>query len=227
MSQTPFTPRLVGIGAVFIDDIVLPTGQTFMGQLGGGVVHALMGAAVWGERPGIVAVTGQGLPEVARQRLERHFDTAGLHQLPIPQMRAWQIFEEDGTRRELYRVRDIAPFTQGAAPAYLPSRYRSSAAFYLLQGFEGIRHWRTALPGMILWEPLQQVMTSGSREQLRVVFQDCPIEVVSPNLAEARAVYGDLPPDDLMKALFDDGANIVALRMGEQGSLVGRRDDSR
>jgi hypothetical protein len=40
-------PRMIGIGAVFIDDIVLPSGQTYMGQLGGGVVHALMGAAVW------------------------------------------------------------------------------------------------------------------------------------------------------------------------------------
>lgn len=227
MTGTPYTPRLVGIGAVFIDDIVLPTGQTFMGQLGGGVVHALMGAALWGERPGIVAVTGQGLPESARERLERHFDTAGLRQLPLPQMRAWQIFEEDGTRRELYRVRDIEPFTQGASPEHLPAHYRNSAGFYLLQGFEGIRAWRAALTGFILWEPLQQVMLPGSRDRLRATLQSCRIDVISPNLTEAQAVYGNLSPDNLLKALFEDGARIVTLRMGEQGSLVGSCDDSR
>lgn len=226
MNATPFTPRLVGVGAVFIDDIVLPTGQTFMGRLGGGVVHALMGAAVWGERPGIVAVTGQDLSEGARQCLERHFDTAGLHQLPLPQMRAWQIFEEDGTRRELYRVRETDPFTRGAAPEHLPPHYRNSAGFYLLQGFEGIRAWRAALPGIILWEPLQQVMIPGNRQQLRAVLQNCQIDIISPNLAEAQAVYGDLPPDDLLNALFEDGAHIIALRMGEKGALVGNRANS-
>lgn len=214
-------PALVGIGAVFIDDIVLPTGQTFMGQLGGGVVHALMGAALWGEqRPGIVAVAGQGLPEAARARLERCFDTTGLHTLPIPQIRAWQVFEEDGTRRELYRVRETEPFTQGAGPEHLPPRYRRSQGYYLLQGFEGIRAWREVLPGLVLWEPLQQAMTPGSRGALRKVLRECRIDLISPNLAEARTIYGDLPPEALVNALLDDGAQAVALRLGRHGSLA-------
>ena len=103
-------PRMIGIGAVFIDDIVLPSGQTYMGQLGGGVVHALMGAAVWGERPGINAIIGSGLSDEALTRLEQYFDTRGLIQVNIPQIRAWQLFEENGTRRELYRVANKRPF---------------------------------------------------------------------------------------------------------------------
>lgn len=223
MNADTSTPRLVGIGAVFIDDIVLATGQTFMGQLGGGVVHALMGAAVWDERPGIVAVTGEGLPEAVRIRLEQQFDTTGLHPLPLPQMRAWQIFEEDGTRRELYRVRDTEPFTRGAQPEHLPIRYQNSAGFYLLQDFEGMRAWRAVLPGLVLWEPLQQVMQPGSRAALRSVLQTEQINIISPNLSEARAVYGSLSPPALIDALFDDGAHIVALRMGTLGSLVADR----
>lgn len=221
--MTETAPRLVGIGAVFIDDIVLPAGQTYMGQLGGGVVHALMGAALWGERPGIVAVTGQGLPESARTRLEQHLDTAGLCELPLPQMRAWQIFEDDGMRRELYRVREVEPFTQGAQPEHFPPEYQHSAGFYLLQGFAGIQAWLDVLPGIVLWEPLQQVMLPGCREQLRAVLQTSRVDIVSPNLAEAQAVYGSLPPDELLNALFADGANVVALRLGAQGSLVGSR----
>lgn len=224
MSSAVSTPRLIGIGAVFIDDIVLPTGQTFMGQLGGGVVHALMGAAVWDERPGIVAVTGDGLPEAARDRLEQHFDTTGLHRLTLPQMRAWQIFEDDGTRRELYRVSEIEPFTRGAQPEHLPALYRQSQGFYLLQDFEGMRDWRAVLPGIVLWEPLQQVMLPGRRAALRSVLHAGHIDIISPNLAEARAVYGDLSPDDLISALFEDGAFIVALRMGALGSYIANRE---
>jgi sugar/nucleoside kinase (ribokinase family) len=216
-------PRLVGVGSVFIDDIVLPTGQTYMGQLGGGVVHALMGAAIWGERPGILACVGQGLPPEAEARLHDHLDTAGLIRLDIPQIRAWQLFEEDGTRRELYRVKETAPFIRGAQPEHLIPAYQDSRTFYLLQGFEGIRAWAETARGLIFWEPLQQVMTPENRKQMRETLQSASIAVVSPNLAEARAVYGDCAPEELVDALFEDGAPMVALRMGERGSLVAER----
>jgi sugar/nucleoside kinase (ribokinase family) len=215
-----FTPRMVGVGAVFIDDIVLPSGQTYMAQLGGGVVHALMGAAVWGERPGINAIIGIGLSDEVLDRLNAHFDTRGLIQLDTPQIRAWQLFEEDGTRRELYRVANTTPFIVGAQPNQLPQAYCASQGFYLLQGFEGIRAWCAVTAGMILWEPLQQIMIPGNRESIRSILQDCKISVLSPNLAEAQAVYGAVTVEDLVAAMLDDGAQTVALRMGEQGSLL-------
>jgi sugar/nucleoside kinase (ribokinase family) len=216
--------RLVGVGSVFIDDIVLPTGQTYMGQLGGGVVHALMGAAVWDERPGILACVGEGLPQEAEARLHRHLDASGLIRLKLPQIRAWQLFEEDGTRRELYRVKETAPFIRGAQPEHLIPAYRDGQAFYLLQGFEGIRAWSETLSSLILWEPLQQVMMPENRDRFRETLRKVNVAVVSPNLAEARAIYGDCTPDELVNALFEDGARIVALRMGERGSLVGERE---
>ena len=220
----PTIPCLVGVGAVFIDDIVLPTGQTYMAQLGGGVVHALMGAALWGERPGINAIIGTGLPDKVLSRLETHLDTTGLVHLGMPQIRAWQLFEEDGTRRELYRVKEIEPFIRGAQPSDLPASYKGAQGFYLLQGFEGIRAWCTAIKGIVLWEPLQQVMIPGNRAKIRAILQDFPISVISPNLQEAEAVYGQMSPTDIINSIFDDGAQAVALRMGEQGSIVAHCD---
>ncbi len=222
--MTAETPRIVGIGAVFIDDIVLPSGQTYMAQLGGGVVHALMGAALWGERPAIVAPVGQGLPESAHGHLNLYFDTRGLYVLDIPQIRAWQLFEEDGSRRELYRVRETLPFIRGAQPEHLPAEFQQSQGFYLLQDFESIRQWSAVLSGFILWEPLQQIMTADNRSQMRAVLQECKIDLVSPNLVEAQSVYGNLPPDKLIDTLFEDGARKVALRMGEAGSIVACRE---
>jgi hypothetical protein len=215
--------RIVGAGAIFIDDIVLPDGTTHMGILGGGTLHAMMGAALWDERPGISAFVGEGLPEAVMPFLERHLDTNGIVKLPIPQVRAWQIFEHDGTRRELHRVKDVAPFTGGTMPDHLPDSYRQADGYYLLQGFEGIHKWQD-VSGIKFWEPSQLVMLPDNRELMRDVLQTCPLDAVSPNLAEAQAIYGMHPPETLIRMMFEDGAKRVILRMGREGSLIAERD---
>lgn len=219
--RTPATgPRIIGVGGVFIDDIVLAGGETRMASLGGAAVHAMMGAVLWGERPGIVAPMGTGFPAHCRRFLDEHLDTRGLKQIASEHIRAWQILEGDGRRRELYRVDDPQPFIEGLSPGDLPAGYDPGAAFYLLQGFEGLRRWRAHLRGFVLWEPLQQVMVPGAREQLRSSLRECPVDLVSPNLDEARAVYGPLAPEALADAMLGDGAAAVALRLGAEGSLV-------
>jgi hypothetical protein len=214
-------PRLVGIGGIFIDDIVLPTGQTYMHQLGGGVVHAMMGVATWDERPGICAPVGTGLPTEARLALETSLDTIGLYLLGIPQIRAWQLFEEDGSRREVYRVKEIAPFIQGPQIAHLPASYTQSQAYYLLQDCAGITRWREHLRGMIFWEPLQQIMIPENRDLFRQTLKTCAVDIVSPNGLEACAIYGEKSPQELVNCLLDDGATCAIVRLGAEGSVVG------
>ncbi len=198
-----------------------------MARLGGGVVHALMGAALWGEHPGIVATVGEGLPAESAALLDSYLDTRGLVQLPIPQMRAWQLFEEDGTRRELYRVKEILPFTRGAQPEHFPAAYADHHGCYLLQGVAEMQAWRDMLKGIVLWEPLQQIMVPENARAIRELLSQCKIDVLSPNLIEARHIYGDLTPDDLVTAMLADGARQVALRMGEAGSIVADQNGSR
>ena len=211
---------MIGVGGVFIDDIVLPSGETRMGSLGGAAVHAMMGAAIWGERPGIVAPIGRGFPAASMRILEDHLDVRGLKPLEIEQMRAWEITEEDGRRRELYRVAETKPFIEGLSPEELPGAYDRRAAFYLLQGFDGVRRWCSRIDGYILWEPLQQVMVPQAREPFRAVLRDCPVDLVSPNFLEAQAIYGPLSPEELVDAMMRDGAAAVALRLGAEGSVV-------
>lgn len=214
------SPRMIGVGGVFIDDIVLPSGETRMGMLGGAAVHALMAGALWGERAGIVAPIGTGFPDALMRPLQEHLDVRGLRRLDIPQMRGWQILEEDGRRRELYRVAETRPFIEGLKPSDLPAAYDRRAAFYLLLGFEGIREWRSHLGGFVLWEPLQQVMVPGAGDAFRSVLATCRVDLVSPNLLEARAIYGPRSPEELVDAMMRDGAAAVALRLGAEGSVI-------
>jgi sugar/nucleoside kinase (ribokinase family) len=64
------------------------------------------------------------------------------------------------------------------------------------------------------------VMAPGALGSFRAVLRECPVDLVSPNLLEAQAIYGPLSPEELVSAMMQDGAAAVALRLGDEGSIV-------
>jgi len=216
-------PAIVCVDSIIIDDIVLPDGATHMGVLGGGVTHAAAGVAVWGERPGIVAHVGRDLPGSIRARLARDFDVQGVIALDAPQARAWQVFEWDGRRTEIFRVDVLDPFLDDPPPEQIPAAYEAARGLHLLRPADDVAGWRARFPdAAILWEPTQQFMVEGRLPQFRAALP--LVDVVSPNSLEAGLVYGLDDPADLVRAMLDDGARVVALRLGADGSLLGGAD---
>lgn len=217
------SPAYVCVGGIIIDDIVQPDGQTYMGVLGGGVTHAAAGMLIWGQRAGVFAWAGRDLPDEARRRLERDFDTRGLLMLDLPQARAWQLFEWDGKRTEVYRVDVIEPFIYAPLPERLPAAYRDARAVYLLTDAAPLFRWRALFPKKtLLWEPLQQYMIAQNAAEFRAALR--LVDIVSPNHLEAAQVYGNDDPAALVRAMLADGVPVAVLRMGAEGSLVGQRD---
>lgn len=211
--------NLVSIGSVFIDDVVQPDGRTQMGVLGGGAVHAACGMALWGERPGLAARVGTGLPPHVMPLLERHFELGGMSPVDFPQIRAWQIFEEDGTRRELMRVDIVQPFQDGPIPQSLPQDWKAAKGFYMLLNGTQYLRWRNLYADQqMLWEPNQPYMVREHATEFKKTL--ARTNIVSPNLLEARNVFGNLTPDSLVREMVANGANVAVLRMGEQGSLL-------
>jgi sugar/nucleoside kinase (ribokinase family) len=218
----PAQPAYVCVGSIIIDDIVFPNGETRMGVLGGGVTHAAAGMLIWGRRAGVCACAGHDLPEPARQRLERDFDLQGVIWLDLPQARAWQIFEWDGRRTELYRVDVLDPFIHDPTPKQVPAAYHAARGVHLLRDGAALPAWRALYPNATLfWEPPQAYMIPEHAGEFRAVLKH--IDIVSPNLLEAQQIYGPEGPAALVRAMLNDGAQIVALRMGETGSLVAMR----
>jgi sugar/nucleoside kinase (ribokinase family) len=216
------SPQYVCVSHTFIDDIVLPSGKTRMGVLGGGGIHAAAGIRVWDERPGLIGAAGRDMPENARQRLQAEFDCQGITWLDVPQLRAWQLFELDNRRTEVLRVTPQGLFEHDPAPTLCPDAYAGTRAAAILNWGAGFLQWRKHFPdAILLWEPNQTYMTPANRDEFRQVLSAA--NVVSPNLAEARALYGIDPPEDLVCQMLEDGAPVVALRMGEMGSLTGQR----
>lgn len=210
-------------GGVFIDDIVFPDGRTEMGVLGGASSHAAAGMILWDERAGIIACVGSGFPPDAWARLARLFDLQGVVALDIPQARSWQLFEWDGRRTEVFRVRTIEPFVRDPQPEQLPESLRSASGIHLLRIGADVPGWRAVYPdACLLWEPQQVYMSAANADDFR---SRLPlVDAVSPNIVEARAVYGFHDPERLVRQMLADGAPLVALRMGERGSLLAARD---
>ncbi len=213
----------LAVGSVIIDDIVYPDGRTSMGVLGGGGTHAAYGMLAAGEKPALVGLVGEDLPADVRARLAADFDTSGLVWTAHKQVRGWQIFEWDGRRNEIFRVDVIEPFMhqpQADSPA-LP--FSSAAGLSLLRQPEYVAGWRRRFPAAtLLWEPTRAFMLGG--DYARFLRGLRRADIVSPNLHEAQAMTGLQDERAIVRRLLADGAAVVALRMGELGSLVASRD---
>ncbi len=225
MSPSPWTPDFVAYSGLIIDDIVLPDGQTFMNTLGGSATHALIGMRVWSERLGYFAAVGSDFAPEHRAQLERlGIDLRGLLQREgFPTARAWQLFEPDERRIEIFRT-DIEDFYR-IEPGLdeMPQDYFAARGFHICHGTlaettDVVARLRAANPAMrIVWEPTP-LQHTGTPEEIGAVLAH--IDVFSPDRTEAAEITGQETTQGAIATLLEWGAPIVALRMGAEGSRV-------
>ena len=123
------TRYFISIGNIIIDDIILPDGSSRMGTLGGGATHAVMGMRVWSEQVGLVTPVGADFGGDQLAALAERFDLHGLVVRPHdPTPRAWQLFETDGTRNEVFRTSYEGMAAMNPQPEDLPAFYEQLAA---------------------------------------------------------------------------------------------------
>jgi sugar/nucleoside kinase (ribokinase family) len=216
----------ISIGSIIIDDIILPDGRSRMGILGGGCTHAAMGMRVWSDTVGLVSAVGYDFPENLLAELAYRFDTRGIILKDSPTPRAWQLFEWDGTRNEVFRT-DMTEMVR-IAPGIgdLPNGYQNLAGVHLHAALEELPVWLDFLrmrgTPIILWEPWDQICVADRRNEIYRLA--CRVDVFSPGLPEAQEITGLEDPIQIVKEFLSHGINLIALRMGAAGSLVARSD---
>jgi sugar/nucleoside kinase (ribokinase family) len=224
------TPEFVSFGNIFIDDIVLPDGRTFMGILGGAGTHALAGMRVWSEQVGFVATAGEDFDAgYQAQLIQMGVDLRGIKIVKgIPTTRAWQLFEPPDRRVEVFRTNpdDFIKF----APDFqdIPTHYYAAKGFHVYWGKaisrlpQFVKQLRAVSPSACLvWEPAFHHEHCGRDELAAILIQ---VELFSPDQDAAATMTGHELPEDIVEAFLSWGAPLVALRMGAAGSLLGSGD---
>jgi sugar/nucleoside kinase (ribokinase family) len=209
---------------LILDDIVFPDGRAAMGVLGGGGPQAAFGMRLWADSVGLVAGVGADLPESARSWLGASgIDVEGVRASEHPTPRAWQLLEADGRRTQVWRVPGQALGAQlSRAVRYLPERYRRARGFHFgthpdAPDLDFARDLR-ALGGLVSLEPFRPADRPPASEALRALL--AAADVFSLNAGEARSLVGAGEPREMARRLAEAGARVLALRLGEGGSLA-------
>jgi sugar/nucleoside kinase (ribokinase family) len=224
------SPSFVAYSGLIIDDIVLPDGRTFMNTLGGSATHALVGMRVWCDRLGYFAAVGADFPPEHRALLEgMGVDLRGLlSREGHPTARAWQLFEPDERRVEIFRTSIDDFYAIEPTLDEMPPDYFQARGFHVCHGTladltDVVTRLRVANPAArIVWEPTP-VQSAGTPEAVAAAL--AKVDVISPDRGEAMELTGRGSPEDAVAALLDLGAKIVALRLGAAGSRVATARD--
>lgn len=220
----------VSLGNIIIDDIVLPSGETHMNTLGGGGTHAIVGMRVWTDRLGFVATVGPDFDPAHRAILASYgMDLSGIiTRSGQPTARAWQIFEPDERRIEIFRTSEEAFECTKPTFEEMPPHYLRARGFHLLWGtleelLDLVGRLRAANGDLILlWEP-SPAHIEGDRDLIRALLQR--VDIVSPNYDEAARMTGQDGVETILEELLAWGASVVGLRLGAEGSAVAARED--
>ncbi len=105
-------PKHLCIGSLALNDTVYADGRTSMADPGGNALYAAVGANIWSNQVGIVAVVGYDWPSRYTDTL-RHsaIDTSGLIQKNEETLRAWTVYEQSGYRRYFSRNTEVVLLT--------------------------------------------------------------------------------------------------------------------
>lgn len=217
--------RYLALGGIIMDDIVFPDGRTKMNTLGGGGVYAAAGMRLWASDVVVVARVG---PDFDFDLLAQvQVNDGGVHVTERPTPRAWQLYEEDGTRTQIPRVSsedwagqlvphpDMLPAlnsTHGVHVAGRGDAVEADVVAMLADAGLTISH-----------EPIVDNTTTDAERE--IIFESvADVDIFSPSLDDAHILLGELSVEEVLDRFAEMGPRIVALRQGAAGSLVYDRE---
>ena len=215
--------------SIIIDDLVFPDGRTMMGMLGGSGPQTAFGMKLWADDVGLVGGIGHDFPANAVAWLTAmEIDLSGVRRYEQhPTLRAWQIFEDDGRRTQVWRSQGQAiPDQLALRFEQLPPAYRTAQGFHYGVHPDhpnlSLAHGLRASGVCVGIEPFKH----AEHRLANVEFQElCSAgQIFSPNLHEVETMIGPGAPLEQLERLTAAGAQIAVLRLGAEGSLVQRAD---
>ena len=222
------TPRVVVVGDLTIDDVVLPDGTTQMASIGGDCLYAALGARLWEPCVGIVTRRGEDFPQ---QQLEGLASLGirldGVVDIPGPTVRNWVIYEADGRRHWAYRTAPERPVEVAVRPEDLPAEWlgaRPSPVVHVsampIEAAERIVETvRRAAPDAVITLDTHEDYVRGYQERVLALAKQ--VGVFLPSREELADLVGyDDPPRALRQLTAEAGLHRVVVKAGKDGALL-------
>ncbi len=222
------TPRVVVVGDLTIDDVVLADGTTHMASIGGDCLYAALGARLWEPRVGIVTRRGEDFPRELLGSLEAlGICLDGVVDIAGPTVRNWVIYEADGRRHWVYRTppgrsREVAVRPDDVPGHWLdarPAPVVHVAAMPIDAAERVVDAVRRAAPDAIITLDTHEDYVAGYRDQL--VRLASRVDAFLPSREELADLVGyDDAPRALQELSRETAVPRVVVKMGRDGVLV-------
>lgn len=234
MTDQPSRRRVVVVGNLTIDDVVLADGRTSMGSLGGNAIYSVLAARMWTAAPGLVTRRGEDFPvDHLRALADLGVDVDGVVPVEGPTVRNWVLYADDGSRTWVYRTPRERSAEVAVRPADLPERWMAEdpapvvhvAAMPLPAARALITAVRAACPTAVLTLDTHEDWVAGHQEDLRALARQ--VDVFVPSQEELAVLAGHDDAERAARDLLDAGVAAVVVKLGSDGALVADRDGVR
>jgi ribokinase len=229
------TPRVIVVGDLTLDDVVMPDGTTHMASIGGDCLYAALAAHLWEPSVGVVTRRGDDFPTAVWTRLQKlGVCLDGVVDIPGPTIRNWVIYEAGGERHWVYRTPPERPAEVAVQPEDLPDTWLSAkpapvahvAAMPIDAAESIVETLRRKAPDAIILLDTHEDYVRGYRDRLlRLAAQ---VDVFLPSREELLDLVGyDDPARAVQELWAEEGNPLVVAKMGKEGVLLWDRERSK
>jgi fructoselysine-6-P-deglycase FrlB-like protein/sugar/nucleoside kinase (ribokinase family) len=224
-------PRIIVVGNLTIDDVVLPDGTTRMGSVGGNSLYTALGARLWQNggngKIGIVTRKGDDFPGDLSQTLHSlGFAADGIVKIPGPTVRNWVVYEANGDRHWIYRTppgrsREVAVQADDLPAFWLkadPPPVIHIAAMPLDAAESIVDAVQCIAPRAMITLDTHEDYVVDYRQSLRALA--AKVHAFMPSRAELADLVGYDDPRRAINSLTSLPTPMIIVKMGAEGVLV-------
>ena len=208
---------LVVLGHVAIDHVIFPDKREII-LPGGAATAVATSAALSGAKVGLVTKIGKDFPKEWLNRLSEILDIKGVHILEGNTIHIYMIYHEDGSVD--------APVDMGVAQKMgeteIPEEYLNAKIFHIspippeeqLKVINRLKGKRISLD----FNPTYMEDYKTKKDLMKEIISRT--EIIFPNEREARTITGEKDLKKAAKILYEWGANLIIITLGEKGALL-------
>ncbi len=219
---------LVCLGNLSIDDVFLPDGSSRLNCFGGDTIYAALGARWWSDAVRFVAPAGSDFPEEHLAYLNQAgMETRGLPRRSIPGVH-YRVVYADNYQRTWTMLSADGDFDQlSPTVADIPDDYLDSRAFLILaMELAAQESLAPALRvhGVVALDP-QEEYIPGNEKRVMDLLRN--VDIFLPSEEEVALLLGHRDCEKACRRFADCGPRLIAVKMGDRGSLLYDSKDNR